>query len=80
MKLNVVVDRQGNVLGVAQVGTMTTENGEEIEFGMVPESGQIIHEVEVADELPGTSPDEVHLRVTEYLADRLPGRRPSPSS
>jgi hypothetical protein len=80
MKLNVIVDPRGNILGVAQVGTMTTEDGDEIEFGIVPEPGQIIHEVEVADELPGTSPDEVHLRVTEYLADRLPGRRPSPSS
>jgi len=80
MKLNVVVDRQGNVLGVAQVGTMTTEDGEEIEFGMVPESGQIIHEVDVSDELSGVSPDELHLRVAEELADRLPGRGRSRSS
>jgi hypothetical protein len=80
MKLNVVVDRQGNVLGVAQVGTMTTEDGEEIEFGMVPESGQIIHEVDVSDDLSSMSPDEIHLRVAEELADRLPGQGRSPSS
>ena len=80
MKLNVVVDRQGNVLGVAQVGTVTMEDGDEIEFGMVPEPGQMIHEVDVSDELQGEPPDELHRRVAENLADRLPGRRRSPRS
>jgi hypothetical protein len=74
VRLNVIVDREGNILGTAQVGIARLEDGTELEIGMVPEPGQTIHEVDVPDELRELSPEEVHQRVAESIGPRLPGR------
>lgn len=74
MRLHVVLDSEGNILGTAQVGIARLEDGTQLEIGMVPEPGQTIHEVEVPDELRELSPIEVHQRVAENLGRRLPGR------
>jgi hypothetical protein len=74
VRLNVIVDREGNILGTAQVGIARLEDGRELEIGMVPGPGQTIHEVDVPDELRELSPEEVHQRVAESVGPRLPGR------
>jgi hypothetical protein len=74
MRLNVIVDREGNILGTAQVGIARLEDGTELEIGIVPEPGQTIHVVDVSDDVRELSPEEVHQRVSQSLGPRLPGR------
>jgi len=50
MKLNVLTDLHGNIVGTARVGTMQLEDGSEIEAGFVPQAGQMLHEVEISED------------------------------
>jgi hypothetical protein len=50
MKLNVLTDLQGNIVGTARVGSFQLEDGTEIEAGFIPQAGQMLHEVEIAED------------------------------
>lgn len=50
MKLNVLTDLRGNIVGTARVGSFQLEDGTEMEAGFVPQSGQMLHEVEISED------------------------------
>ncbi len=61
MKLLVIEDEAGNVVGTVRK-TVEMREGHLVPDGVILESGQTIHEVEVS-EMESLSPDELHKAV-----------------
>lgn len=50
MKIHVLTDYQGNIVGTARVGSMELEDGTVVEAGVVPQVGQLLHEVDISED------------------------------
>ena len=68
MKLTVIMDRKGNVVGTARSDPVRVEGtGDTIQFYPVEDEGYEYHEVEVGDDLLQESADRVHETVVGML-------------
>lgn len=74
MKLNVIVDHTGNLLGAFQVGAIKDNKGEEMEVGITPLDGQFIYEVDVSDAITKRPVEEIHHEILASLGSKLPGQ------
>ena len=70
MKLNVIVDKMGNIIGSSQVGTLT-DDGTEFETGVLPGAEQSIHEIEVDDNIMKRSINEIQQEISKTLSSKL---------
>jgi hypothetical protein len=71
MKLNVILDKMGNIVGSSQVGTVKTDEGTEIETGVIAGSEQSIYEIEVDDNIMKRSNDEIQQEIRKMLSSKL---------
>lgn len=82
MKLTVIFDDDGNVLGTATTQRPEGESPPD-EVGVLQESGQFIRELDVPDQLAKASAHELHERLKQVVAEiptkELP-RRPKLTS
>lgn len=74
MKLNVIVDHMGNLLGAFQVGAMKDTKGEEMEMGITPLDGQSIYEIDMSDDITKRPVQEIHQEILTSLSSKLPGQ------
>jgi hypothetical protein len=66
MKLNIIVDSAGNVIGAAHVAApLKGAKAPAIEAGIIPAPGQSVHEVEVPAEVARLEGPELLKRLTE---------------
>jgi hypothetical protein len=66
MKMTVITDEQGNIVGTAGQGK--TSKPEAGTGGPVTGPGQLLHEIEVAKELVGVEDvDELHRKLLDHL-------------
>jgi hypothetical protein len=71
MKLNVIVDKMGNIIGSSQVGTLKADDGTEFETGVLPGAEQSIHEIEVDDNIMKRSINEIQQEISKTLSSKL---------
>jgi len=76
MKLNVIVDEDGNVIGTSQAGSIKIDNGTEVKLGVIAGPGQTIYELEVDDSILKENAFEIHkkLQDDQKLQDMLKAR------
>jgi hypothetical protein len=67
MKLYVVRDKDGNIIGSSQVGTVKDDKGTEIELGIIAGPNQSVDEVEVDDSITKGNADEIHQKLQGML-------------
>jgi hypothetical protein len=67
MKLYVVRDKDGNILGSSQVGTVKDDKGTEIEQGIIAGPYQSLDEIEVDDSVMRGNADEIHKKLQGML-------------
>ena len=67
MKLNVVVDKTGKIVGSSQVGVMKADDGTQIELGVIAGPEQTIHEIEVGDDIMRRPIAEVQQEIQKAL-------------
>ncbi len=72
MKLNVIVDRAGNVIGTATTGLMKLDDGTVVEIEIIPEADQTIYEVDVPDALARAEATAIHQKVGEIIKRTAP--------
>jgi hypothetical protein len=72
MKMNVIVDKMGNVVGAARVGSMKADDGTKIEVGVIPEVGQTVYELDVSDELMSADPDKIQHELSIQIRSKNP--------
>jgi hypothetical protein len=71
MKLNVIVDKMGNIVGSSQVGTVKADDGTEIETGVIAGAEQSVYEIEVDDNIMKRSIDEIQQEISKTLSSKL---------
>jgi|SwirhirootsSR3_FD_contig_31_16207495_length_658_multi_5_in_0_out_0_2 hypothetical protein len=64
MKLTVITDKQGKVIGSARTGK--SDDGK-IEFGVIPLPGQKHYEVDVPDQIKVEAPAELHKALAKLI-------------
>jgi hypothetical protein len=67
MKLNVIIDKFGNIVGSGQVGKVRTADGQDIELNLLPGAEQTVHQIEVADSVMKRSPEEIHQEIQKLI-------------
>ena len=80
MKMRIIVDHQGKVVGSARVEEKREET---LPFGgrMVPSAEQTVHEVEVPDDvLEAKSAAELHRALANFVPRKVSSRMPPISS
>jgi ABC-type branched-subunit amino acid transport system ATPase component len=75
MKLNVIIDNSGNVTGAFQSGPTKLKDGPELRAGVVAEPNNIIHEIEVPDNLVTQPAARIQAEI-QKIADKKFGLRP----
>lgn len=68
MKLQVIVNKAGDVLGTAR---FVAVEGGPTRGGVVADAGQVVHEIDVPEELTKLPADELHSKV-KALLPKLP--------
>jgi hypothetical protein len=71
MKITVLTDKQGEIIGTARNGPFDHE----VQVGIAPGKGQTVHRLDVPEDLARMNAAELHKRLVEYL----PGNRRSKS-
>jgi len=72
MKINVLIDKLGNIVGYSQVGIAKVNDGTEIEMGIIAGPEQSLHEIEIDDNLIGNK-EKLHQILSTKLGN-LPGQ------
>ena len=69
LKVSVVTDKDGNVIGISPDGTEKIEN-EEVEIGMDPLEGEDIHHIDLPDDWQKWPVEEIPHKVKEILKSK----------
>lgn len=75
MKLNVQVDKQGKIIGTAQIGRIKLPDSTMVDTLLRAASEQTAYEVEVPDELIKRPANEIHLELAKLIHPKLSGRQ-----
>ncbi len=73
MKISVLVDKMGNVVGSSQIGIVKVHDGIEIEMGIIAGPEQSSHEIEIDDDLIKGNNDKFQQILSAKLGN-LPGQ------
>ena len=72
MKVNVIVDINGNVVGAARVGSMEAEDGTKVEVGIIPGVEQTAYELDVSDELMSADTVKIQSELSKEIRSKIP--------
>jgi hypothetical protein len=67
MKLSVIVDRLGNVVGSFRAGPIKLQDGSELQGGVVPGPEEVIHEIDVPEELVKRPVADIHQELQKMI-------------
>ena len=73
MRIKVITREDGEIVGTIRASTTPhkTHGNEEMHAEIVPMPGQLMHEIDVPDDVIGIeNPDELHGRIKTYLPKR----------
>jgi alkyl hydroperoxide reductase subunit AhpC len=75
MKLNIIVDKMGDVVGAFGSGSAKVEDGSELRGGVIVDPDKTVHEIEIQDTVL-TQPSAKVFEEIQKIADENLGLKP----